>query len=72
MAKVLDAVSTRYNVRGNSPGHSGTALTKKGVSANPRKSIKVDIIINWNLLAIAYIATNAFIGKLGVDDQDIG
>ena len=46
MAKVSDAVSTRYNVRGNSPGHSGTALTKKGASANPRKSIKVDIIIN--------------------------
>lgn len=46
MAKVSDAVSTRYDVRGNSPGHSGTALTKKGASANPRKSIKVDIIIN--------------------------
>ena len=40
VAKVLNAVSARCNVRGNSPRHSNTALTKNGTSSQPRKSTK--------------------------------
>ena len=41
MAEVSDAVSARYNIRGNSPAHSYKALAENGASTLPRKPIKV-------------------------------